>query len=156
MKFAEFLKESFKPDVTYPISMLEIDDKIIFDIFTNEARDYRLVLNYLENRDGIATFECKIGYASDNKSTVIQVKTDFYNTDILINTIKNIFLSLHADMYTTPFKIIHKFQGSIDMAYKMMLVSLLKHELKDFYKYDDITNLSKDMIIYSYIPIPNN
>lgn len=150
MKFEKYLKESMITNAeSYTTNMVEIDDYIIFDIYTNEARNYRMIFVLKETKNNFVNLECKIGYESVNKKSVVQIKSDFYDTKMLINTLNQVFTMLHADLYGKKFKVKHTFQGNIDLAYKMMLVSMFQHELKYLYDYKSIDDDSTSFTVYS-------
>ena len=156
MNFSTYisLSESFKPQRTYQIKQTEMDNRIIFDIITDELRNYRLTLIQDITNDGdVEVFTCKFGYANDTLSGVIQTLDDFYDSEILTHTLVEIFYSLYNQMYITPFKIIHKFQGGIDFAYKLLIVSIIEKELKDYYKTTHKINILSNYLEFkSYIP----
>lgn len=148
MKFREFmlLEEMFKSDNGYHSSQHSDGSKVVFDIETGEARDYRFVFSKKSGDSYIA----ELGYKESGKSDISNIKSEFYDVDKLISTLVGIFTGFY--MSTDNANIIeYKFGRNVDNSYKLLVHSIVKKELSNYFKLSDDkfdANNAKQITIY--------
>lgn len=149
MKFKDYilLEEMFESDNGYKTSQRKVGDLLIFDILTNEARDYRFIFT-LKND----LYLGELGYAKDDNN-IVEIKSDFYDVNKLISTLIGIFTGFY--MYgNDSSQIIYKFHRGVDKGYKLLVHSLFKKELKNYF--NEIMNDTSDYGDKNYIVIKSN
>jgi len=114
------------------------DTAIQFDIETDEDKKYRMIFTKKED-----FYVVELGYQNgDNK--IQPIMSDFYDVDMVISTIIDIFTEVHLDGISVD-HIVYKFSPMVDKAYILMIVSLFKSELKNYYtlsEHNDLNNIN--------------
>jgi hypothetical protein len=119
MKFKDFLKESKN---AYEFTTEKTGNSYVFNITTGQIRDYRL---------SIDNDEARLGYASGKKE-ISPIKEDFYDTSMITNTIIDIFTGIYLQDNLETFKFM--FQKGVDKTYKLLIMTIFKKELSNYYK----------------------
>lgn len=153
MKFKDFLllEEMFDSDNGYKAEQTTSGDDVVFDIKTGEVRNYRFTFTKHDDNLYIA----ELGYAGNGKSDIVQITSDFYDVNKLVSTVVGIFTGFYLSV-TTAKTIAYKFQNNVDKGYKLLIHSIFKKELSNYYS---IVNDDKDLKDYGakkYIVIHNN
>ena len=144
MKFRDYLlEEMFKSDKGYKATQRKDGNKIVFDIETDESRDYRFVFT----PSGNETYIAELGYATGDKSGITNITSDFYDTNTLISTLISIFTGFY--MSTESGNIIkYKFGKNTDKSYKLLVHSIIKKDLVMYFKIKEGSFDSDDLIIF--------
>lgn len=152
MKFIDFvLTEMFKDDNGYKINKNKVGSNFVFDLSTGEARDYRMVFTDKENGIYIA----ELGYQGSGKDDIIEIKGEFYNADTLLISVVNIFTGFYMSASNIN-TVIYKFQHGTNKSYKILVDSLFKKELKNYYTKVDLGQKISDYGSVPYIIINSN
>lgn len=114
-------------------------DSIQFDIDTDEDRKYRLIFRKKDD-----FYVSELGYQK-GKSALYPIMSDFYDVNMTISTIVDIFTELHLDAVAVDY-IVYKFDPLVDKAYILLMISLFKSDLKNYYslsEHNDLSNINK-------------
>ena len=133
MSFLHFLNELFESDNGYNTSKSKFGNNIIFDIDTEEDRNYRFIFKHI--KDGLYVSE--LGYVGNSKDDTNEISGDFYDVNKVISTLVGIFTSLYLDE-TSIEEIVYKFQLSSNKSYRLLINSIFKKELKNYYNIVDL------------------
>lgn len=144
MKFKDFLlEEMFKSEKGYTATQRKDGNKIVFDIETGESRDYRFVFT----PSGNETYIAELGYSHGDKSDIVQIKSDFYDMDKLISTIIGIFNGFYMEVDKGNI-IKYKFGKNTDKSYRLLIYSIIKKDLANYFKLPYDFNDDNEIIIY--------
>lgn len=114
------------------------DAAIQFDIETEEDKKYRMIFTKKED-----FYVAELGY-QHGENKLQPIMSDFYDVDMVISTIIDIFTEVHLDGINVD-HIVYKFSPMVDKAYILMIVSLFKSELKNYYslsEHNDLKNIN--------------
>ncbi len=129
MKFKDFLlEEMFQDDNGYKTVKFEVGKETIFDLSTDEIRDYRFKFLDKDNGNYIGV----LGYKGKDKSDIVEIRDDFYDTPKLISSLIGIFTGFYVGNSNVN-TVIYKFQEGVDKSYKLLVNSIFKKELKNYY-----------------------
>lgn len=120
---------------SYQYEKIKTDNLIQFDIDTDEDRKYRLTFR---KKDDFYVGE--LGYQKGSKG-LYPIMSDFYDVDMIISTIVDIFTEIHLDGITVD-HIVYKFDPLVDKAYILLMISLFKSDLKNYYSLSEHNDLS--------------
>lgn len=115
------------------------DDNLQFDIDTDEDRNYRMILTKKDD-----FYVAELGYQKDPKG-LYPIMSDFYDVKMVISTIIDIFTEIHLDGIAVD-HIVYKFDPMVDKAYILLMISLFKTELKNYYslsEHNDLNDVNK-------------
>lgn len=136
MKYKDYLTEIQSPK-SYSFDMIKNNDGYVFDMTTGEEFDYRL---WLSKKDDFYIVE--LGYKSDKKRNIIG---DFYDVNVLIATMADIFTKIHLELERLN-HIVYKFSPTDDKSYILLMISIFRDELKNYYEIpnelNDLSNIN--------------
>lgn len=129
MSFQQYLLEADKEPYKFVKSV--VDDKAVFTIETGQIRNYRFVFKKYDDE----TYICELGYEKGT-SDIIDIKSDFYDTGKLIDVLIDIFTGFYLHDTSTKY-IIYKFGTSVNKATKLLITSIFKKDLSNYYNLQD-------------------
>lgn len=152
MRFVDFLllEEMFDSDNGYKAEQTTSDNEVVFDIETGEARNYRFI--FKKHEDDV--YVAELGYADTGKADIVQITTDFYDVNKVVSTLVGIFTGFYLSV-TSAKTVVYKFQSNVDKGYKLLVHSIFKKELSNYFSVID-DNDEKDYGNKKYIVIHNN
>lgn len=153
MKFQDFLllEEMFDADNGYKAEQTTSDNDVVFDIETGEARNYRFT--FTKHDDNL--YVAQLGYAGTGKDDIVQITSDFYDVNKVVSTLVGIFTGFYLSV-TSAKTVVYKFQSNVDKGYKLLVHSIFKKELSNYYSLVELDDDVKDYGDKKYIVIHNN
>lgn len=134
MKYKDYIAEINSP-ISYSFDMTQSGDVYSYRIYTEEDQDYMLTLT--KKADACVA---ELGIVQDSK--VKPIVGDFYDNDLLINTLIEIFTKFHLEGVEVDF-IVYKFNAISDKAYILLMISIFNNDLKNYYTLNaDLNDLS--------------
>lgn len=151
MKFVEFLSEMFEKENGYKTIQSNLGKDIIFDISTEEDRDYRFI--FKNKGDGIYVSE--LGFTGNTRGDTDEISGDFYDVDRIISTLVGIFTTFYLNV-TDVQEVIYKFQRDSNKSYRLLVNSIFKKELSNYFNIINLDNDDKNFDNKRFILIRSN
>lgn len=149
MKFITFLNESMLSGGGYTFSRSKVGNTIVFNIETGDMRDYRMIFVDI----GKGNYVCKFGYSNNTRDNVEEIKRGFYDVHKVINTIIDIFTGLYMSQYEVN-NIVYDFGHYSNKSYRLLVESLFRKELKNYYI--KVADNHENFDTKTYIQVKNN
>ena len=140
----------FEKENGYSTEKSTIGQDIIYDISTNEEQDYRFIFRHKDNDVYVA----ELGYKGSSKNDTDEITGDFYDVNKVISTVVGIFIGFYLAGVESS-AIIYKFQLRSNKSYRLLINSLFKKELTNYYNLIT-TDGSKNFDTKRYLLIRSN
>lgn len=151
MKFIEFLSEMFEKENGYKTTQRTNGKDIIFDILTEEDRDYRFIFK----SKGNGIYVSELGFTGNTTSDTDEITGDFYDVDRIISTIVGIFTTFYLNV-TDAQEIVYKFQRDSNKSYRLLINSIFKKELSNYFNIITLDNDDKNFDNKKFLIVRSN
>ena len=104
---------------------------------TQEELNYILSLTKKDD-----CYVAELGCTKLSGKGTMPIAGDFYDVDMLINTLVDIFTKFHLEGIESDF-IVYKFSPTVDKSYVLLVITLFRNYLKNYYDLNpDLNDLS--------------